>query len=64
MANSIVLTLTAAVGNSGAFKYGQACAPRQADIEDNDGPRIECLLLYALFSVGGKSEKDFLLYPK
>lgn len=64
MANSIILTLTAAVGNSGAFKYGHAFAPRQSGTEDNDGPRIEVLLLYSLFSVGGKSEKDVLLYPK
>lgn len=64
MANSIILTLTAAVGNRWAFKYGHAFAPRQSDAEDNDGRRIEVLLLYPLFSVGGKSEKDFLLYPK
>lgn len=63
MANSIILTLTAAIGNSGAFKYGHVFAPRQSATEDNDGPRIEVLLLYSLFSVGRKSEKDFLLYP-
>ena len=44
MVNSIILTLTAAAENSGAFKYGHAFAPRQSDPEDNDGPRIEVLL--------------------
>lgn len=64
MANSVILTLTAAIGNSGAFKYGHAFAPRQSDTENNDGSRIEALFLSSLFSVGGKSEKDFLLCPK
>lgn len=63
MADNIILTLTVTVGNSWAFKYGHAFAPRQSDTEDN-GPRIQVLLLYSLFSVGEKSEKDFLLYPK
>lgn len=64
MADSIILTLTVTVGNSWAFKYGHAFAPHQSDTEDNDGPRIQVLLLYSLFSVGEKSEKDFLLYPR
>lgn len=44
MANGIILTLTAAAENTGAFKCGHALAPRQPDTEDNDGPRIEVLL--------------------
>lgn len=64
MVNSIIVTLTAAVGNSGAFKYGHVSAPRQSDTRNNDGPRIEVLWLHSLISVGGKSEKDFLLCPK
>lgn len=64
MVNSIIVTLTAAVGNSGAFKYGHVPAPCQSDTRNNDGPRIEVLWLYSLFSVGGKPEKDFLLCPK
>lgn len=61
MANSIILTLTAAVGNSGAFKYGHAFAPRQSGTEDNDGPRIE-VLCYILCSLWEENLRKIFYY--